>query len=87
MSKRIICQALLARELHERSICPRNHDLEYAYGWFYIDDRPPFRDPQLTSEADELLAKGYKGIYRREGMADIPIIIHKETGEPYEMRG
>lgn len=35
--KREFCVALFNRELHKNSICPGNHDVEYQFGWFYMD--------------------------------------------------
>ena len=52
------CVALLNRELHRNNICPGNHSVGYNHGWFTIDDGRPFRRPELTREADELLKRG-----------------------------
>lgn len=56
-TKREFCIALLNRRLHENSICPGNHDVDYRHGWFYYDGSPS-RCPELTAEADEIMASG-----------------------------
>jgi len=39
--------------LHKRQICPANHNIEYAYGWYYVDGEPR-RAPDVTRRAKEL---------------------------------
>jgi len=56
-------EALMNRELHDSGLCPGNHDVSYYKGWFYIDDDPAQRRPDLTAEARELYSKGVKAQY------------------------
>ena len=56
-TKGTMCISLFNRELHKRSICPGNHEVCYSHGWFYFDGKPS-RRPELTAEADRLLAQG-----------------------------
>ena len=59
--------ALMNRELHASGLSPRNHDVEYHRGWFYIDDDAPQQRPDLTAEARELYAKGERAVYSSHG--------------------
>lgn len=40
------------KELHEAAICPANHAVEYANGWYYFDGGPE-RRPTTTRRARE----------------------------------
>jgi len=64
--------------MDKRGICPRNHDIKYGNGWFQVDRNHPFQDPELTQKADEYIALGCYGAYRRVGMNNIPIIVVME---------
>ena len=59
--------ALMNRELHASGLSPRNHEVEYHRGWFYIDDDPAQQRPDLTAEARELYAKGERAVYSSQG--------------------
>lgn len=41
------------QKLHQASICPANHTVEYANGWYYYDGEPKQR-PDVTRKAKEL---------------------------------
>lgn len=61
-------------KLNAGSICPYNHNLTYDAGWFRIDDEAPFRDTELTAEAQEMVDNGCTGHFRYHGMRDIPVM-------------
>lgn len=52
-TRRTLCIAIQNHFLHQRSICPGNHEVDYCRGWFYFDGVPR-RDPELSQKADEL---------------------------------
>ena len=54
MDKAKICIALLNAELDSHALCPGNYDVEYAHGWFYVDEAK-FQRPDLTAQADKIL--------------------------------
>ncbi|MCK4668192.1 hypothetical protein KAU33_15685 [Candidatus Dependentiae bacterium] len=56
-------EALMNRELNASGLCPANFDVSYSKGWFYIDDDPAQRRPDLTAEARELYSKGIRAQY------------------------
>lgn len=67
-SKENFCTAVRNRELHAASICPANHDVDYRNGWYYFDNCKPQRRPDLTREAERIMAEGYYQVgYWREG--------------------
>lgn len=39
--------------LHKRGICPANHNVEYACGWYYVDGEPR-QAPDVTRRSQEL---------------------------------
>jgi len=39
--------------LNEKQICPGNHTVEYANGWYYFDGEP-IQKPSITKRAKEL---------------------------------
>jgi len=55
-SKQAYCEAELARELDKCGICPANHTLGYHRGWYYVDDEPAQRRPDLTRRAEQSMA-------------------------------
>ena len=56
-TKREFCIALFNRNLDAKGLCPGNHEVGYLNGWFNFDGEQ-FRDPELTAEADKLIAAG-----------------------------
>ena len=62
-TKRELCVALFNRQLNAHGICPGNHSVEYSHGWFYCDDDSPHQRPELTEEADEIIANGSYVVY------------------------
>ncbi len=76
-TKRIICEALLWRYMHSKSICPRNHETGYYNGWFEIDGHS-FQRPDLVAEAEYLIDNGCYGKYRHVDMASIPTVFDAE---------
>ena len=51
--------------LHERSICPANHNVEYANGWYYLDGEPRLA-PDITRRARELREDPNVGVFFHE---------------------
>ena len=45
--------AAFNKRLHRNQICPANHTVEYANGWYYYDGEPQQR-PEITRRAKEL---------------------------------
>jgi hypothetical protein len=80
--KKLTILACWARRLHRHNICPLNHNLDYCRGWFYFDQDPPFRDPELVQEAEDLMRRGITGMRRYEGMREILYLIDTETEQP-----
>jgi len=39
--------------LHRNSICPANHNVSYANGWYYYDGEPK-QAPDITAKAREM---------------------------------
>ena len=65
--KREFCIALYNRKLNAQGICPANHEVGYFNGWFNFDGEQ-FRDPDLTAEADKIIAAGtHRVLYWEEG--------------------
>jgi hypothetical protein len=79
--KKLTILACWARRLHRHNICPLNHNLDYGNGWFYFDDDPPFHDPELIREAEQLMSQGLSGMRRYEGMREILYLVDAATGE------
>ena len=52
--------------LHQRSICPGNHHVEYANGWYYFDGDPR-RNPRVTRRAKELEEDPTVEVFYSEG--------------------
>lgn len=67
-SKRAFCIAIFNRELNKRNICPANHDVDYANGWFYMDGENVGQRPDYTAEADQMMKTGsHRVLYWPEG--------------------
>lgn len=56
-TKREYCIALFNEYLNSKDLCPANHTVDYANGWFYLD-MACFHRPDLTAKADALRAAG-----------------------------
>lgn len=52
-SRDAYCCAALNEHLNKTKRCPANHCVEYRYGWFRLDDSPPFRDSELQARATQ----------------------------------
>ena len=59
--------ALMNRELHMSGLSPMNHEVNYCRGWFYIDDDPAQRRPDLTAKARDLYSQGVRAVYAPAG--------------------
>jgi hypothetical protein len=71
---------LFNRELHAKGICPGNHTVDYASGWFYYDAMI-LRRPALTAEADRLMkAKTHIILYCGDFNTHV---IHERLEEPH----
>lgn len=60
-------EALMNRELNASGLCPANFDVSYCKGWFYIDNDPAQRRPDITAEARELYSEGVRAVYSSVG--------------------
>lgn len=57
--------ALMNEDLHKRHMSPRNHDVEYHRGWYYVDSQGVQR-PDLTKKAERLYSQGIRARHSRE---------------------
>jgi hypothetical protein len=83
-TKNEFCCAVLNARLHKNSICPANHTVSYHRGWFQIDDNPPFQDPELTAQAEQVMEQGREIVGYWPGGNCYILIDNPEYDDPWE---
>lgn len=73
-----IIMALWKSRLHDNSICQFNHDLDYSHGWFYFDDEPAQRMPEIVAKAKRLQSGGAIGGWEHVRMSTVHHIFNAE---------
>lgn len=75
------------QQLHQRQICPANHNVSYGNGWYYLDGEPR-RLPAVTSRAKELEEDPTTMVYFNDKMNTYTLSrVNNRTDPPVMVRG